>query len=275
MKTFKYNGIDLRTAVCPNDGREYVSIKDLSKALKISHNTLKGRAVKNNQIVRKYFTFQVKDNYIRNLVCIPCDQIPILESSIDWSRSAKVTDDKEYEYKTQELWESTIKIAIDTNNIVYVPVRELCKSLNINFNNWNKKIQGDNRFNAKLIPFQYTSLRNCACIPLDEAELFKSNVRWKSIGRTKNFGKYTYILWDGKSDFVKIGKTDRPIHRLKEHQSSHKSLQIIYLIEGNKEEFFKENYDYLRIDNNTEHYWLTPQLMEAWEQFEDVNSQFF
>ena len=158
----------------------------------------------------------------------------------------------------------------------WVPVRRICEDLGIALAGQTNRLKGNPNFNRQVIKMEGIDgrRRKMVCIPEHQIELFKSSLNYKKINSSKK-PQYTYILWDGKADFVKIGKTNDPLRRLKTHQHSHKSLQIIYLVEGDKEPYFKKDWDYLRIDDQSEHWWITPQLIEAWEQFEDVNHQFY
>ena len=159
----------------------------------------------------------------------------------------------------------------------YVPIKDLCNNLKIDPWSQIKKIRNNPEIQNKKLWIKHSNGKTFLynCILESDIELFKSKVDWKLVESKKKSKRYTYILWDGKSDFIKIGSTNDPMRRLKQHQNSTKTLQIIHLIEGDHEKHFKEKYKHLWIDFNTEHYWLTKELMEAWEQFEDVNHKFF
>ena len=164
------------------------------------------------------------------------------------------------------------------NNQEWISVVKIARELNLHVDGQVQKVQKDPRFTTKRIKRKGldNKFRETICIPLDQVELFRSSInpnRTKKVQSQKQV--YTYIIWDGKSDFIKIGKSNNPLDRLKKHQTAHKSLQIIYLIEGDKEEFFNDNYHKYRIDKKTEHYWLVPQIIQAWKKFEDVNDRFF
>ena len=76
------------------------------------------------------------------------------------------------------------------------------------------------------------------------------------------------------SSFVKIGVAADPIKRLKQHQHSHKSLQMIYVFDRNLEWYFKEHLAHLRINTGTEHWWITEELIICLNQFEDIKDEF-
>lgn len=158
----------------------------------------------------------------------------------------------------------------------WIPLKRICEDLGIRSYDQQKKIKSDPKFDYRItkVAAKDGKFYKMVCIPEDQLELFKSSINFNRVNLKKK-PQYTYILWDGKSDFIKIGKTSNPPKRLKSHQNSHKSLQMIYLIEGDKEDYFKKNWEHLRIDDNSEHWWITPQLIEAWEQFEDINYQFY
>ena len=150
------------------------------------------------------------------------------------------------ESKTLNFNGHDIPIAIHPeNNKEYIPVRPLANAYGLNKTHHVSKVKNDLRFNVDTIPVYIKNQGNkqkyiMACIPIDQIELWKSTI-WMMNPKSK---RYTYIIWDGKSDFVKIGISSNPLQRLKNFQIGHKSLQIIYLMEGDYESYFEEKWNH-------------------------------
>ena len=156
----------------------------------------------------------------------------------------------------------------------FVSITKIAESLGVNAQGQVTRLTNDKRFDVKLMKVKSTDNKgyNQYCIPEDQVDLFISTINPNRIGTAKKGEPvYTYINYDGKADYVKIGKTTNPKKRLRTHQSSHTSIQTIHLIEGDKEQYFKTNFSHLMITNNCEHYFITAELLQAWESFEDVS----
>ena len=167
------------------------------------------------------------------------------------------------------------------DNKDWIPIKQICRENDISPNGKVAEIRKDKRFETKKIRSKSADGKyyNMYCIPIRQKNLFLS-IYSKKGGTTKNGilyitpeGEpiYTYILWDNRSEFVKIGKSTNPRRRLSNHRSSHKDLQMIYCIRGDLEPYFRKEYGKFQVEDKTEHYWLCPPLVDGWLKFEDVD----
>ena len=164
------------------------------------------------------------------------------------------------------------------SNQKWIPVKSICDEMGLSRSFQRKKVKVDPRFTPEVVKVRAKDGRfyQTLCIPEDQADILRNTIRRDRLFPIRGWDLInTAVIWDGKSDFVKIEKSRDAIKQLREHQAAHKTLQIIYLIEGDKEQFFDDNYGQYRIDDKTKHYWLVPQIKEAWEEFEDVIDRFF
>ena len=232
--------------------KNWIPIRRVCESFDLSPNGWVRRLNKDPRFLVREHESKGKDGIVRKMSHIHRNQIDLFkETYVDNTKSGNRFDDV---YSMNEEW---------------VSITDICGEVKKMPGPLISRIKYDDRFTLKFLKGKsgYVSYH----IPIDQEPTLRQIIGENNF---KASPIYTYIIWDGKSDFVKIGRSDNPLYRLKKHQSTHKSLQIIYLIEGNKEKFFKDNYAKYRIDKSTEHYWLVPQMVEAWEQFEDVNERF-
>ena len=93
----------------------------------------------------------------------------------------------------------------------------------------------------------------------------------------KNF---TYVAQRDGADFVKIGISEIPYVRLFDYKAGDHTFEMIYLIEGNLEKEFAENFADNRIylegsKKPTEQYFITNDLRSYWESYPNVLDRYF
>ncbi len=85
--------------------------------------------------------------------------------------------------------------------------------------------------------------------------------------------QYTYVLWNGSSDYIKIGRSQDPFRRLKDHQTTAPDMFLLHLFEGDHEQYFQKNLKDDQYKNRKEHYYLNKNFISAIQSLDDIKKR--